>query len=96
MNVYVSISSLVVLITVLVLQIINVSKWWDGNGEMKVRVLFIAQIFLLIVIAVCDIFRWPHVSSFAVFILAFNALAFYREWPIAVPLVKFLKLFRKK
>jgi hypothetical protein len=96
MNVYVSIGSLFILITVLVLQVMNVAKWWDGNGEMKVRVLFIAQILCLILIAICDLFKWPHVSSFAVFILAFNALAFYRDWPIAIPLVKFLKLFKKK
>lgn len=96
MNIYVSIGSLFILITVLILQILNVSKWWDGNGEMKVRVLFIAQIIFLIVIAVCDIFRWPHVSSFAVFVLSFNALAFYRQWPIAVPIVRLLKIFRKR
>lgn len=81
---------------VLVLQLKNLYKFQDGNGQEKIRILFLAQVIVLSAWTISSIVYNNGVAFVCSFILAFNALAFYMNWPIAVPLVKFLKLFKKK
>jgi hypothetical protein len=91
MNILVSIVSILILAYVIYMQIKNLSHYWDGNGQMKIRILFIIQVISLIIIALCDLFKFPSTSSIAVLVLAFNALSFYKNWDVAKPLVNILK-----
>jgi hypothetical protein len=81
--------------TVLVLQIKNLHKYRDGNGQEGTRLLFIAQIIVLSTWTVSSVAYNNSVAFVCSFILAFNALAFYMEWNITKPLVRLLKNISK-
>lgn len=95
--IYVSWATVITVIVVLTLQFINLSKWWDGNGQMKTRVLFIVQVACIGFIAFCDVFRLPHLSAIPCLILAVDSLAFYLEWKwdVSTPLFWILKKIKK-
>ncbi len=95
MMVYLGYIDLFIYGLVLVLQLKNLHKFRDGNGQEKIRLLFLAQIIILSAWTISSVVYSNEFAMACSFLLAFNALAFYMGWPIANPIVKLLNKFKK-
>lgn len=74
--------TLLVLAHVLFLQIKNLQKYRDGNGQEHTRKLFIAQVLMLGMVTGSCLFQWKPGQAFGLIVLAVNSMAFYYGWDI--------------
>ncbi len=85
MMIYLGYLDLLIYGVVLVLQIKNLYKFQDGNGQEKTRILFIGQIIVLSAWTVSSVVYSNEFAMCCSFLLAFNSLAFYKGWNILKP-----------